>query len=183
MKVAVYGGSFDPPHVAHVLAAAYVLSMGDFARVIVVPVFRHAFEKDLTSFEHRVRMCELAFAALPVEVSRIEQRLGPPSYTLHTIERLLAYHPSYEPSLVVGSDVLYESSKWHRIERLIELAPLFVLGRAGQAHPDAPAAVLPEVCSTEIRAKLRRRPPLDPGARALVPRAVLEYILQHGLYQ
>ena len=183
MKVAVYGGSFDPPHVAHVLAATYVLTMGDFDRVIVVPVFRHAFDKDLTDFEHRVRMCELAFASLPVEVSRIEQRLEPPSFTLHTIQRLLADHPSFEPSLVVGSDVLYESPKWHHFERIAELAPLFVLGRAGHAHPAAPAAVLPEVSSTEIRAKLLRRPPLDPGTKALVPRAVLEYILQHGLYQ
>ena len=56
----VFGGSFDPPHVAHVMAAAYALSAGAFDRLLVVPVFAHAFDKRLESFEHRVKLCELA---------------------------------------------------------------------------------------------------------------------------
>ncbi len=182
MKVAVYGGSFDPPHVSHVLAAAYALAIGDFDRVVVVPVFQHAFDKELTAFQHRVRMCELAFAALPVDVSMVERDLAPPSYTLHTIERLLTEHPAWQPSLVVGSDVLHESHKWHRFDRLVALAPLFVLGRAGHPHPDAPPPVLPEVSSTEVRELLRRRP-LDPRASALVPASVVRYAEVNGLYQ
>jgi nicotinate-nucleotide adenylyltransferase len=183
MRVAVYGGSFDPPHVAHVLAATYVLRMGGFDRVIVVPVFRHAFDKPLSAFEHRVRMCELAMCGLPVDVSRVEERLAPPSYTLHTIEQLARDHPGWALALVVGSDVLHETHKWHRFERLVELAPLFVLGRSGHPHPDAPPAVLPEVSSTEVRELLRQRPPIDPRLRALVPQAVLQHIETHGLYQ
>jgi nicotinate-nucleotide adenylyltransferase len=69
MKVACYGGSFDPPHVAHVLLAAYVLTVEAFERVLVMPVFSHAFDKQLAPFEHRLRMCELAMGWLPrVEV-------------------------------------------------------------------------------------------------------------------
>jgi nicotinate-nucleotide adenylyltransferase len=183
MRVAIYGGSFDPPHVSHVLAVAYALAVGGFERVVVVPVFHHAFDKELTSFDDRVRMCELALAALPAEVSRVEQQLAPPSYTLHTVERLAVDHPEWELSLVVGSDVLHESQKWHRFDRLVELAPLFVLGRAGHEHSAAPPPVLPEVSSTLIRELLRARPPLDQRALALVPRAVLQYIERHGLYR
>jgi nicotinate-nucleotide adenylyltransferase len=69
----VYGGSFDPPHIAHVLSVAYALAVEPFERVIVVPVCEHAFPKRPAPFEHRARMCELAFADFPrVEVSRIE---------------------------------------------------------------------------------------------------------------
>jgi len=63
-SVAIYGGSFDPPHVSHVLAAVYALKIAGFERVLVVPVFEHAFHKQLTPFEHRTRMCELAFAGI-----------------------------------------------------------------------------------------------------------------------
>ncbi len=73
----VFGGSFDPPHVAHVLAASYALAVGNFERLLAVPVYAHAFDKKLASFEHRVAMCELAFAELPgVEVSRIRAASG-----------------------------------------------------------------------------------------------------------
>ena len=81
--VAFYGGSFDPPHVAHVLAVAYLAGMGQFDRVLVVPVFRHAFEKRLTPFGERLRMCELAVGWLPgVEVTGVaiegDRRRGRP---------------------------------------------------------------------------------------------------------
>lgn len=181
-RVAIYGGSFDPPHVAHVLTAAYVLAVGGFSRVIVVPVFRHAFDKVLAPFEHRVRMCELAFAGLPVEVSRVEAELAPPSYTLHTVERLVAEHPDWEPALVVGSDVLHESHKWHRFERLVALAPLFVVGRQGHAHPEAPPAVLPEVSSSEVRQLLAEGTDARRLA-AVVPLLVRQYVAAEGLYQ
>src|SRR5512140_2335516 len=95
MNVAVYGGSFDPPHVAHVLAAAYLLACADVERVIVVPVFDHALDKELTPFELRLAMCELAFAELAaVELCRIEQSLPPPSYTLETLRQLARERPA-----------------------------------------------------------------------------------------
>jgi len=72
----VFGGSFDPPHVAHVLAASYALAVGNFERLLAVPVYRHAFDKKLASFEHRVAMCELAFAELP----RVEVMTHPVKY-------------------------------------------------------------------------------------------------------
>lgn len=73
----VFGGSFDPPHLAHVMLAAYVLAAYPLDRLLVAPTFRHPLGKQLTDYEHRVKMCELALADLArVEISRIEQEMG-----------------------------------------------------------------------------------------------------------
>ena len=113
-SVAIYGGSFDPPHIAHVLAAVYALKVGGFEEILVVPVFEHAFQKQLTPFQHRLRLCELAFEGLAgVVVSSLEQELPTPSRTLNTLERLQVLHPDWAMRLLVGSDVLTETAKWH----------------------------------------------------------------------
>jgi len=185
-SVAIYGGSFDPPHVSHVLAAVYALKTGGFERVLVVPVFEHAFHKQLTPFEHRIAMCQLAFADLAcVEVSPVEQSLQTPSLTLRTLEHLAQRHPEWSMRLLIGSDVLSETAKWHAFERVSQLAPPYVVARPGYEHPDARAALLPDVSSTRVREALAA--PSDPEHAALlaasVPRAVLAYIAEHGLYR
>jgi nicotinate-nucleotide adenylyltransferase len=186
MKVAFYGGSFDPPHVAHVLLVAYVLAVEAFERVLVVPVFSHAFDKQLARFEHRQRMCELAMAWLPhVEVSSLEASLGAPSLTLRTLESLRRTHPDYELRLVVGADLLGEEHQWHAFDRIVEIAPPLVVGRVGAKHPAAPPPMLPDVSSSRVRALLARRD--QAGVRdelmTLVPRAVLDYIDREDLYR
>ena len=89
-RVAIFGGSFNPPHVAHVLAVTYVLATEDLDEILVVPCFRHPFAKELAPFEDRFAMCELAMAWLPkVTVSRVEQELGGESRTLRTVEHFV----------------------------------------------------------------------------------------------
>lgn len=186
MQVAFYGGSFNPPHVAHVLGATYALSAGGFDRVLVVPVFSHAFDKELCPFEHRARMCELAMGWLPgVEVSRVEASLQTPSLTLRTLEYLSAEHPDYRLRLMVGADVLGESDKWYAFNRIVEIAPPYVLGRVGVDHPDAPRPVVPDISSTRIRELLARRgePEADTELSRSVPASVLAYIDEHALYR
>ena len=74
--VGVFGGSFNPPHLSHVLALAVVLARFDVERLLVVPTFQHPFAKALAPYEDRVKMCELAMGWLPrVEVSRVEEEL------------------------------------------------------------------------------------------------------------
>ncbi|HEY5375482.1 MAG TPA: nicotinate-nicotinamide nucleotide adenylyltransferase [Polyangiaceae bacterium] len=184
--VAVYGGSFDPPHISHVLAAVYALKVGGFEQVLVVPVFEHAFGKHLTPFEHRLRMCELSFAGITgVEVSSVERELQAPSLTLPTLEHLASAHPDWAMRLLIGTDVLSETSKWHAFERISELAPPYVVARPGFEHPNAHAALLPDVSSTRVREALASR-----GSKASdallavnVPSAVLAYLNEHGLYR
>ncbi|HLV67047.1 MAG TPA: nicotinate-nicotinamide nucleotide adenylyltransferase [Polyangiaceae bacterium] len=185
MRLAVYGGSFDPPHVAHVLVAAYALAVGNFDRLLVVPVFAHAFDKRLTPFEDRVAMCERAFAELRrVEVSRIESRLGVPSRTLTTLEALRAEHPDAELALVIGSDVLSAKDKWYRFDDVCRLAPPFVVERSGYEHPGVSFGFsLPDVSSTHVRALLATEAEsAERELRRLVPSRVLEYARARGLY-
>jgi nicotinate-nucleotide adenylyltransferase len=179
----VFGGSFDPPHVAHVMAAAYALSAGAFERLLVVPVFAHAFDKRLESFEHRVKMCELAFEDLKrIEVLRIEAELARPSRTLNLLEALTRRYPAHELRLVIGADLLGEVRRWHRFDEVERLAPLFVIGRSGSPH-SVPGVELPAVSSTHVR-ELFSRP--DAAARAelelLVPRRALDYARAERLY-
>jgi nicotinate-nucleotide adenylyltransferase len=185
MNVLFFGGSFDPPHVAHVLCAAYALCVGDFQRVLVVPVFEHAFGKQLCPFADRLRMCQLAFAPLQgVTVSGLEAELDRPSYTLNTLEHIERRHPDYKLRLLLGSDVLSDTEKWYRFEDVVRVAPPFVVPRAGFSRPGE-LSPLPEVSSTDVRDLLGRR--ADPAAAealtGLLPRAVLEHIDAQGLYR
>ncbi len=180
-EVAVFGGSFDPPHVAHVLAVAWVLSATHVERVLVVPAFVHPFAKPLAPFEHRVHMTELAMRDLArVEVSRVEQELGGEGRTLFTLEELARRMPQKRLRLVVGADLLGESSKWYAFERVCALAPLLVVGRAGYATGGNLTSIeLPNVSSTEVRRRLRAGESVD----GLVPDAVAQYAQAHGLYR
>jgi nicotinate-nucleotide adenylyltransferase len=181
-RVAFFGGSFNPPHVAHVLAVVAAQSLAAIDRVLVVPVYRHPFSKELVSFEHRLAMCELALGWLPnVEVSAVERDLGGESLTLRTLEHLAEANPSWSLRLLVGSDVVRDFPKWHRFDRVAELAPPLFLGRVGHEHPDVPAPVLPGFSSSEVRDALARSDARYVGDR--VPAKVLEYIDAHGLYR
>jgi nicotinate-nucleotide adenylyltransferase len=186
MRVAVFGGSFNPPHTAHLMAAVLVLACREVDRLLVVPAFQHPFAKALAPFEDRVRMCELAMAWLPgVEVSRVEAEIGGEGKTLHLLEHLHAAHPDWRMRLVMGADLVAESSKWYRFEQIRALAPPLVLGRAGfegATHADGPRprAVLPAISSTEVRERIGAGAWEEMGE--MVPRAVLEYVRAHGLY-
>jgi nicotinate-nucleotide adenylyltransferase len=168
-----------------VLATVYALKVGGFERVLVVPVFEHAFQKQLTPFRHRLQMCELSFAGIAgVEVSTVESELPTPSLTLHTLQHLTRTHPDWELRLLIGSDVLGDTSKWHAFDHISALAPPFVVGRPGHHHPSAQAALLPDVSSTRIREALAARGSAESDAllSAALPRAVLAYIDEHALY-
>jgi nicotinate-nucleotide adenylyltransferase len=193
-RVAVFGGSFNPPHVGHVLACALIRSVEEIDRILVVPTFKHPFAKPLAPFEERATMCELAMAWMPgVEVSRVEEELGGESRTLRTLETLARAHPDWQLRLIIGADILAEAPRWFGFDAIAKLAPPIVLGRAGVGPGDraegvahhggeesAGPALLPAVSSTQVRAAIAR------GAwtelEKLVPRAVLAHVRARGLY-
>jgi nicotinate-nucleotide adenylyltransferase len=180
--VAFFGGSFNPPHVAHVLAVVYALATAPVDEVLVVPVYRHPLAKELASFEDRLEMCRLALGWIPrVTISRVEEELGGESRTLRTIEHLRGAHPDWQLRLLVGADVLPDLPKWHRFDRIAELAPPIVLGRAGVDAQGAPTSFLPDVSSTEVREALAAGELAALGDR--VPAAVLDHIARRGLYR
>jgi nicotinate-nucleotide adenylyltransferase len=182
VNVFLYGGSFNPPHIAHVLAVTYVLATEEVDQVAVVPCYLHPFAKELAPFEDRFAMCELAMGWLPrTKVLRVEEELGGESRTLRTVEHLRQVHPDWHLRLVLGADILLEGPRWQGFDRVAELAPPVILGRAGVVTPDAPRPILPEVSSTAIREAIG-------AGRAgeiagLLPRHVFSYIETHGIYR
>jgi nicotinate-nucleotide adenylyltransferase len=177
--LAVYGGSFDPPHVAHTLVCAYVLAAHEVTRVLLVPAMQHPFHKPLAPFEHRLRMCELAMRDLRrVEISDIERELPGPSLTLRTLEHLQALHPSAALRLVIGSDLLPETASWHRFDRIEEIAPPLVVPRAGRGDDSTALPALPDISSTEVRRRLRA----GLETVGLVDPQVAAYATAHRLY-
>ena len=111
--VALYGGSFDPPHLCHVLTASWVVCLPGVDEVRVVPVFRHAFGKEMAPFDTRCEMLEAALGHLGprVVVDRIEARLvrgGGTNYTIDTVRAVLAEEPGTRLRFVGGTD-LFES--------------------------------------------------------------------------
>lgn len=178
----VYGGSFNPPHLAHQMACLAVLETERVDRVLMVPCFRHAFGKELAPYQDRVEMCRLAAALFGglVEVSLIESELGETeNRTYHTLEALRAREPAAAFRLLVGADVLTEKDKWYRWDDVVAMAPLIVVGREGVGESGAQAFQLPAISSTEVRARIARGESADP----LVPRSVLDYIAGRGLYR
>lgn len=179
--LAVFGGSFNPPHVGHVLAVTLVLSTSDVDRVVVVPTFRHPFAKALAPYGDRVKMCELAMGWLPrTEISRLEEELGGDSLTLRTLEHLRKTRPNDRLRLVMGADLLLESAKWFRFDEVQKIAPPLVIGRAGIDAPGAPPPLLPDISSTEVRERIGRGE--TSGLERLVPRSVLDYVSARRLY-
>jgi nicotinate-nucleotide adenylyltransferase len=186
-RVALFGGSFNPPHVAHQLVALYVLETQPVDELWFVPTFAHPFGKQLVDYEHRIAMCELAAAPLGprARVSRAEAELAArpgfvASHTLDLVDHVAT--SGHAPRLVVGSDILAETTKWFRWSDVVARAPLIVVGRAGSPPPSGNASevTMPEISATRVRELLASGASDITG---LVPRDVLRYIAQHRLYQ
>ncbi len=180
MRVAIYGGSFNPPHVGHAMVASWIQWTNRADVVWLLPTFRHAFEKALAPWELRVRMAQALADTVGggCRVETVEADLPVPSYTVRTLEVLAARHPEHELALVVGADVLQQLPQWREIDRLLARFPLIEVGRQGwPALPDAPS--FPDVSSTDIRARIASGAPY----RHLVPVAVAAIVDAAGLYR
>ncbi len=181
MEIAILGGSFNPPHVGHLIAAHYVRATQGVDEVWLMPSFQHPFGKPLVSFEHRVKMCEAIArdASGWLKVSEVERELGGTGRTVDTLIHLVAAFPADRFWLVIGSDILKDLSHWKEFDRIRALARVLVLYRAGYPAPEAVGPPLAQVSSTEIRSALEQ----GELPSTLVPRAVLEYASAHRLYR
>lgn len=181
MRIALLGGSFNPPHVGHLMNAYYVLATQPVDRVWLMPVYQHPFEKELAPFEDRVRMCELAASRFggELEVTQIEKEAPAGGRTVDTLGALLPRHPDHEFSLVIGTDILPDLPKWKAFDRIQELVKIIVVNRAGFPAPGVIGPALPEVSSTQIRESLVR----GEDVSAFVPREVVQYLSERGLYR
>ncbi len=187
-RVAIYGGSFDPPHLGHVFVTAWALSAHSIDEIWVFPVFKHRFGKQLTGFDARLELCKAAFSIFGDRVrvrddERLLCRQGGSGATVELVEHLRRVDEQQCSSantdlrLLVGSDQLDALDRWHRCDDLRRLAPLLVIARAGYVQQDGQqAVVIPNINSTEIRERLAA----GDVAAELVPAAVAA-LLSKGL--
>jgi nicotinate-nucleotide adenylyltransferase len=197
-RVGILGGTFNPPHLAHLLCAQEALDQLGLDLVVLMPaaVPPHKEAQDDPGAGARVEMCRLAVAGEPhFSVSTLEVERGGPSYTVDTLRELHEKAPGDDLTFIVGGDMAHSLPTWREPAEVVRLARLGVAEREGLARadilerlaevPGAPERVdffdLPrvDVSSSLIRRRVADGRPI----RYLVPDAVAGYIAERGLYR
>jgi nicotinate-nucleotide adenylyltransferase len=193
--VGLYGGAFDPPHVAHASLAKAFIEQAQLDVLHICPTAQ-AWHKarGLTEAVHRLRMAELAFADMPrVCVDSREIDRGGNTYTVDTLEQLRQQYPQAELKLLIGQDQYAALSTWYAVSRIEQLATIFVASRIVQSGTEAhflDSNALPNgyqalvwnptaISATSIRERREKQQSID----GLVTPAVARYIDEHHLYQ
>lgn len=180
MRLGVFGGSFDPPHVGHFLAAVDAAERLGLSRVIWVPAAHQPLKTaapHAATAEQRYAMVVAAISADPrFSASRIEIDRPGLSYTVSTVEAFAREYPDAELFLLIGEDAWARFGEWREPERIRTLVQIEVLARRDDS---AYAGRVVEVSSTEIRARVRA----GKTVRGFVQDAVAEIIESEGLYQ
>jgi nicotinate-nucleotide adenylyltransferase len=196
LRVGILGGTFNPPHLAHLICAQEAFLALDLERVVFMPAGSppHKAVEDEPGSAHRLELCRRATSDdVRFEVSALEVERPGPSYTVATLETLHSQAPNNELFLIVGGDVAAGLPGWHEPERVLELARLAVARRRGTARSAVERALaqLPSgdraeffrmprigISSTLVRRRVRAGEPI----KYLVPDAVASYIDEHRLY-
>jgi nicotinate-nucleotide adenylyltransferase len=202
MRLGVFGGAFDPPHLAHVALVQAAMAQLQLDEVRVLPTGQ-AWHKtrQLSDASHRLAMAQLAFGSIPlVRVDEREMLRQGPSYTVDTLLELKTQFPQAQLYLLIGDDQRRSLPSWHQIDEIARLAIICAAGRdaAVQAWSDSstgtpPAALDPSFdarihslkmplmphSATDIRALVAT----DQSIAGLVPPAVERYIHEHHLYR
>ena len=200
-QIGVFGGSFDPVHLGHLITAEQCREQARLDQVWFVPAARppHKLDRVLTPFARRVEMLALAVAGHGAfRVEEIEKDRPGPSYTVDTLQELSARQPEADWHFIMGSDSLPELPSWREPTRILQLARLLVVARPGapvlsvkelkqalglpateDLRLQVVAAPLIGLSSTDLRQRVREGRSL----RYLVPRAVECYILEKRLYR
>jgi nicotinate-nucleotide adenylyltransferase len=173
--IALFGGSFDPPHLSHVLAAVWARSCGGADRVWVLPAANHPYAKALAPWAQRWRLCQLAFADLPF-VDLRDDELRSSGYTVDLVEKLQSENPGQRWLLVGGTDTTLDIGNWRCGAELLQRVEILCVPRGGHdPHPGA----LPAISSTLVRQRLAHGG--DVGG--LVPLNVASEIAHQGWYR
>jgi nicotinate-nucleotide adenylyltransferase len=191
-RIGIFGGTFDPIHVGHLVAAVNAKSALQLDRVLLVVAnvpWQKAGVRAVSSAEDRLALVDAAVGGVPgLEASRLEIDRGGESYTADTLAELHRTGPGVELFLIVGWDVAAELATWDRHEEIERLATLVVVNRPGAGRPpgldDRSSRLVEvtvpnlEISSTDLRARAANGRPLD----YLVPEAAVRCIRARGMY-
>ena len=199
MRIGIFGGTFDPVHMGHLILAEQCRDQAALDQVWFMPAAHppHKGGLAVTRFEQRCDMIELAVAGHPAfRVERVESELPPPSYTANTLAELRKRHPADEFFLLMGSDGLPDLPGWYEPRRVVESVGLVVVPRPGvMLWTAARLARSLGVAESDVRLQFVACPMIEIASRELrramadgmsirymVPRAVEEYVRDRKLY-
>lgn len=188
-RLGVFGGTFDPPHMGHLVTAVNVRHALDLDRVLLVVAnlpWQKEGQRVISPSEHRFALVDLAVRGVPgLEACRLEIDRGGPSYTADTLADLHALHPGSRLFTILGADAAAAITTWERYAEVAARSTLVVVDRPGSyaslpdgfgwVHVEVPHL---EVSSTDLRARAADGRPLD----FLLPPAVIDGIRERGLY-
>jgi nicotinate-nucleotide adenylyltransferase len=188
-RIGVFGGTFDPPHVGHLVTAVNVRHALDLDRVLLVVAnvpWQKEAQRGVSPAEDRYALVQAAVKNVRgLEASRLELERGGPSYTADTLAELHRRHPGASLFMILGEDAAAGIETWERYEEVVECSTLVVVERPGWraplpegigwVHVEVPHL---EVSSTDLRARVVDGRPLD----YLLTRAVIAGIREHRLY-
>jgi nicotinate-nucleotide adenylyltransferase len=191
-RIGIFGGTFDPVHVGHLVAAVnarHDLALDRVVMMVANVPWQKAGSRAVSPPEDRFAMVKAAVDGVPgVEASRLELDRGGPSYTADTVSEMASLHPGSELFVIVGWDVGAELGTWERLGEVMDLATLVVVNRPGNPPPRdlrdqdwrLQELTVPnlEISSTDLRARAASGRPLD----YLVPAPAVRVIRERGLY-
>jgi len=196
VRVGLLGGTFNPPHIGHLVCAHQALDQLELDRVLLVPVREppHKGVEADPGVEHRVELCRRAVADEDrLEVSLVDAEVPGPSYTVDTLRRLHERCPGDELTFIVGGDMALSLPTWREPEAILELAELGVAGREGVRRADITDSLAGlrvdrvrffEMPRLDVSSSLiRRYVAAGRSIHHLVPEGVEAYIEQAGLYR
>lgn len=188
IRVGVMGGTFDPIHNGHLVAASEVAAALDLDRVVFVPTGEPWQKKTVSSREHRYLMTVVATASNPrFKVSRVDVDRPGPTFTVDTLRDLALEHENADLFFISGADAIAQILMWKNVEDVWSLAHFVAVSRPGHQLklPAAPTGAISElevpalsISSTDVRARVENGKPIW----YLVPDGVVQYISKHGLY-
>lgn len=197
MRIGILGGTFNPPHLGHLICAQEAYRELGLDQVMFVPagIPPHKPVETEPGPEHRLELCRLAVSGEDrFVVSDLELRREGPSYTVDTLRMLSSQAPDNELFLILGADIAAGLPQWREPEQVLELATVAIAKRRGTARSAVQSALrqlaggerarffqMPRIgiSSTMVRRRVRAGLPI----RYFVPDGVVEYIEAHGLYR
>ncbi|MFC1760295.1 nicotinate-nucleotide adenylyltransferase [Candidatus Neomarinimicrobiota bacterium] len=193
MKKCIFGGTFDPPHIGHLLIAQTICEAEEFDKIIFVPAFKnpHKSEGVSSPIEKRLKMLEIAVEGNPhFEISDIEIKRGGISYSLDTIRHIKKEQnlKCEELYFLIGSDILNAFHKWHEPLKILEECQVIVALRPGFQPSSVPNWILSEIQFANIprfelsATQIRKRWKENKTIRYMVTQPVWEFINDNSLY-